>query len=71
MRTWKDIVSSFSTRELNSIRTAMEEVRDPLKLVSQINDILARQAASNRGGLLERIKNFHKWEKRSAAVRGR
>ncbi|MGA2534179.1 MAG: hypothetical protein ABSG19_14220, partial [Candidatus Aminicenantales bacterium] len=71
MKTWKDIVPSFSTRELNSTRTAMEEIRDPLRLISQINEILARHAASNRGGLLQRIKNFHKWEKRSAGVRGR
>jgi len=33
-------------------------------VISRIDGILGAEAASDRAGLLDRIKEFHKWEKR-------
>ena len=60
---WKSIDPVFATGTLSKIKAAMDGA-GLNGVISRIDGILGAEAASDRDGLLDRIKRFHKWEKR-------
>ena len=68
LKTWKRIDRDYSTKILKELRVIMTNFPETDKAISLIDDIFEWQSSRSSKYLLERLLEYHRWQKRGATL---